>query len=118
MAMTAASAVYLQENVNAAVRNPFMPQLPLPKEPNKEDLDKKGAVKPADKPLPGPVTLEEKNLPSLKVTGLVWNSKRPQAIINGQVVGVGETIGEVKIVSIRPDGVDVLYQDKIITITP
>lgn len=106
-----------QDNVSAAVRNPFASQLPLPPQSLLVDSEKKPAAKVQDKGQPAPV-IEEKDLPPLKVTGLVWNSKRPQAIINGQVVGVGETIGEVKIVSIRPDGVDVLFQDKIITLTP
>lgn len=109
--------VCLQENVSAAGRNPFASQLPLPPQSPLGDSEKKPAAKVADKEQPVPV-IEEKDIPSLKVTGLVWNSKKPQAIINGQVVGVGETIGEVKIVSIRPDGVDVLFQDKIITLTP
>ena len=107
----------LQENASAAARNPFASQLPLPPQPSGGDSEKKPAAKVTDKGQPVPV-IAEKDLPLLKVTGLVWNSKRPQAIINGQVVGVGETIGEVKIVNIRPDGVDVLFQDKIITITP
>ncbi len=118
VALAMVPGIYLLENATAAVRNPFVSQLPLPQEP--QEGSQKGALKVQGKeqPVPAPIILAEKDLPSLKVTGLVWNSKRPQAIINGQVVSAGETIGDVKIVNIRPDGVDVLFQDKIITITP
>ncbi|MBF0484966.1 MAG: hypothetical protein HQL16_00470 [Candidatus Omnitrophica bacterium] len=31
---------------------------------------------------------------AVKVTGIIYNSKRPQAIINGQLVDVGQTFGD------------------------
>jgi len=43
----------------------------------------------------------------LKLSGLIWNSTRPQAIINGQVVEVGDKILETEIIRIHKLGVDV-----------
>lgn len=37
--------------------------------------------------------------------GLVWNSSQPQAIINGTVVRVGDTIGSAKVLDISKNGV-------------
>ena len=56
--------------------------------------------------------------PALDINGLVWNTNRPQAIINNQVVDVGDTIAETKIVAIRKTGVDVSFRGKILTISP
>lgn len=57
-------------------------------------------------------------LPELVLTGLVWNSKRPQAIINGSVVDIGDRIADVEIVAIQKDGVDVKFLDAVTTIKP
>jgi hypothetical protein len=49
-------------------------------------------------------------LPPLIVKGVVWGSETSQAIINDQVVRPGDTIGEVRIISIDKEGVKVLHQ--------
>jgi hypothetical protein len=54
----------------------------------------------------------ESALPSLAVKGVVWGSDTPQAIINNQVVKVGEIISGVKVVSIEREGIKVLYQGR------
>ncbi len=59
-------------------------------------------------------------LPRLEVTGVVWNSDRPQAIINNTVVGIGDIIEntKIKVVDIRKDAIDIIFAGKKITITP
>ena len=69
-------------------------------------------VQPVDRRAPQPV------LPSVTISGLIWNSDRPQAIINGQVVDIGDTVNEMKIVRIEKDGIDLSYQGAIMTVKP
>jgi hypothetical protein len=44
-------------------------------------------------------------LSSLKLQGVIWGGKFPQAIINGKVVKIGDTIDRVLVVDITKDGV-------------
>lgn len=50
--------------------------------------------------------------PALTVQGLVWGGEFPQAIINEQVVKIGDTIAEARVISIDKDGVSVFYKEK------
>ena len=93
-----------------------MPQLPLPKDVVKP-------VEPAKPVAPKPLVIAQAppapaKPPAVVITGLIWNSDRPQAIINGQVVDIGDNIGEMEIVSINKTGIDLLYQGEKITLTP
>ena len=54
----------------------------------------------------------------LNVQGMVWNSDKPEAIIEGQVFQLGDEIREAKIIEITKDGVKLLYKGKIITAKP
>jgi len=56
--------------------------------------------------------------PSLNITGLIWNSDRPQAIINEQVVDIGDTVQNVEIVAIHKMGVDISFNGQVITVKP
>ena len=42
---------------------------------------------------------DEFDYSSLKVTGLVWGAQMPKAIIDGNVVGIGDTVKEAKILN-------------------
>ncbi len=64
---------------------------------------------------PKPVE-KKKELPKVKINGLVWNSSRPQAIVNGDVLDIGDTIQSFKIVAIEKSGIDILYYGKIVRI--
>lgn len=48
--------------------------------------------------------------PVLTVQGLIWGGDIPQAIINDNVVKLGDTIQGAKILSITKDGVTVLFE--------
>ncbi len=104
------------------VTNPFQPKLPkkiIPKtekEPEQISIKEPPPVtqnmtpptKPAEKPVPPPLT----------ITGVVWNTDRPQAIINGQVVDQGDVVSEVKIVSIKKTSIGIEFQGSESTLTP
>lgn len=68
-------------------------------------------------------------MPKLTITGLVWNSDRPQAIVNGNIVEVGdrlfgiptdksETIPELTFSNITKEGLEVSYMDKSVILKP
>lgn len=120
-----------EESVPAATRNPFTPQLPkkikivedkqktVPENITKNPLDK---AKTNDQKIQIPVAGEPKvpELPQPKfiVTGIIWNSDRPQAIINGQVVDIGDVVQEFKIESIDPLGIEVSIRGVKMTVKP
>ncbi len=56
------------------------------------------------------------NPPKLDVAGLVWNTNKPQAIINNQVANIGDVIADAEIVEIDSTGVKVLFQGEYFTI--
>lgn len=64
------------------------------KESSQENLD-----------LPKP----EFDLSKLKVQGIVWGGRSPQAIINGQVLSVGDLIEGAQIVSIEKKGITLSF---------
>ncbi len=98
-----------------AVRNPFKPWLP--------EIEKKAAETPqgtnqggaAGQGVPE-IKIEIITPPALKISGIIWNTKKPQAIINNTVVSIGDTIENSKIVDIRKEGVDIIYSEKLFTI--
>lgn len=49
---------------------------------------------------------------NLSLTGIAWDRSRPMAVINGVVVGVGDTVGEAKVKRIDFDSVTVLYKSR------
>ena len=107
----------------SSVKNPFEPQLPkkpvVVEQPAKPQVEHPRELPPASVPARAPfeaprVTnqLENQNkmnLSSLVVSGLIWNSDRPQAIINNQVVDVGDEISGFKIKAIKKTGIKVEY---------
>lgn len=60
----------------------------------------------------------EVELPPLKVEGMVWGSERPQAIIDGEVFDIGDTVNGAKILDISKDGVILLYKNRSFVIRP
>ena len=50
--------------------------------------------------------------PALKVQGIIWGGKFPQAIINDKVVKVGDTIEGAQITDIKKEGITCLFQGR------
>ncbi len=55
---------------------------------------------------------QEITFPNFTINGLVWNTDKPQAIINSNVVSVGDSIEDSVIVDINQTGVEVLREGK------
>ena len=50
----------------------------------------------------------------IRIQGLIWNSLKPQAIINDRVVQKGDTIeSDAKIIEITKEGITISHEDKI-----
>ena len=56
--------------------------------------------------------------PQFIVSGLIWNSKKPAAIINDEVVAIGDQVSNWAISEITKDGVRVSYEDRSLWIKP
>ena len=52
---------------------------------------------------PGKTEDARDSLPSLQ--GVVWSSVKPQALISGKIVKVGDRVGDADVLEIRKDGV-------------
>jgi len=51
-------------------------------------------------------------LPAMTVSGIIWGTAIPQAIINDKVVKTGDTIDEVKIININKDFISVVFSGR------
>lgn len=110
-----------------SLKDPFMPQLPTPTKPK---IQTNPIEKPTPKPTPAPKRPPERvepkpiekrepvSPPQLNMSGLVWNTDRPQAILNGQIVNEGDTIDHWTIVDISKKGVEVTSQNATFMIEP
>jgi len=60
----------------------------------------------------GEIEISDAPLPALAAQGIIWGGKIPQAIINNQVVKIGDTIEGAEIVDIDQDGIILFFQNK------
>lgn len=100
--------------VFAEIPNPFIPQLPVVVEPEpvvapprSSSVDDEGPRNPRNQQQTSQVEKvpEPPKIPNFALTGLVFKSDRPQAILNGNVVNIGDTVENAKIVNISKEGV-------------
>ena len=118
-----------------AVRNPFLPQLPIEVikiepivEPVEEPTEQteEPVVQPAQPTQPSmPTVITPKEppkppvvFPPFKISGVIWNSDQPQAIINDMVVSEGDLLEGVKIEMISQSAIKLSYQGVERTIAP
>ena len=57
-------------------------------------------------------------MPTLKIEGMVWNSPRPQAIINGEIFNIGESIKGATIIEINREGVVFVFEGEKVILKP
>ena len=101
-------------------KNPFKSFLPEEEEEEEElPVEEIDSITPAIPVTQEPIVEEEEEvvLPELVVSGLIWNTDRPQAIINDTVVSSGDLIEQAEVVNITKVGVAVLYKSEIFIIT-
>jgi hypothetical protein len=63
-----------------------------------------------------PIKPKKLEIPELKVSGIIYDTDRPQAIINGKVVSVGDVVKGVSIVKIQKGRIDARFEGADITL--
>ena len=90
-------------------RSPFTPQTPRPvsteSDENQADSNPLSTSPESGEAEPAAVTL-----PAIKLSGIVWETPRPQAIVNDQVVSVGDEVADIQIVDIQKEKITVKYR--------
>jgi len=76
------------------------------RDPFQTYIIKEKKVKTPQTQAPTTLSKPEINFTELKVEGIIWGTKIPQAIINGKVYIVGDKINDAKIISIDQKGVN------------
>ena len=122
-----------------SIKNPFESQLPKkepepvpavmikePLPPVVKNFDPEPRIKPIQETETRRPIIQEKvreivpmpeiPVPTVTITGIIWNSDRPQAIINGKIVNIGDTILDLKITDIQKTGIEALFHGKSVTI--
>lgn len=100
-------------------KNPFAPPaLPVPPAPPKVEVPKPVVIPvkenvPKPKPKPKPVDISSLHL---SLAGMVWGTA-PLAIINNEVVGIGQVVNGAKVIAINQNGVEFFYQGVKILLT-
>ncbi len=89
------------------LKNPFLTALPMPERPIEEvkpPVDVKLPMLPPPVSDKGgkPVSIPK---PSFKIQGVVWDTDFPQAIVNNEVVSVGDQVSGWTVIEINPQGV-------------
>ena len=98
------------------LKNPFIPKLPVVKQ---ESIEKNQASSEIISIKPETSSSEETvTIPTMVMAGLVWNSDRPQAIINGHVVNVGDRVDAWTIVNISKQGVEISLEGRSYLLSP
>lgn len=107
-----------EERVALSLKNPFLPQ--IPREPKIETPPQQQArtAAPSGAPQAPAQSLPKQLPPQFVVSGLVWNTKRPQAIINGQIVSIGDRVNAWSVESISRDGIQVRLGAEIMLLKP
>lgn len=99
------------QEATTLIRNPFQSWLPKIEQPKPSSPLEAEPL--AAQPQEAPVPIEP---PKLQVSGIVWNTKKPQAIIDEKVVTIGDIVQDSKIVDIHKDGVDIIYKEIMFTV--
>ena len=67
---------------------------------------------------PGPITPQRRRgMPDLTLQGIFWGLAQPQAIINRQILSVGDKVNGVEIVAVKKDAVTVSYEGRTFDMT-
>jgi hypothetical protein len=82
------------------LRNPFMPYYETPPIPKTTAKSTTSSKTPKQKQIARPQ-------PTFKLDGIIYDRKRPQAIINSEIWSVGDTIEGFRITKITPEAVQI-----------
>ena len=89
--------------------NPFIPQTPV-SATNVPDTTVRVETPTA--------TMPALMIPQFTLSGLVWNTKRPAAILNGKIVAIGDQVSSWSVTQITKEGVQVTFEDQNLWVKP
>lgn|SRR3989338_4762568 len=125
VALFSSEGVPLDSGNLDSLRDPFASQLPLP--PAEEIQKPAGDQSLSNQNRPSSDKTSQKNSqsaveeplkpPAVKISGLIWNSVNPQAIINDRILRVGDQIEAWRIEKINKDSIEISAQGKKILIS-
>ena len=95
------------------LRDPFMDLFQMAAEKEKREKELRNFEAPkdeTDKVLPMP------SLDKIKVQGLIWGGRFPQAVINGRILGIGDSIESFKIVNIEKKGITLSFSGRTVNL--
>ena len=99
--------------------NPFLSKLPF--EDIAEPPEKPSQRSPVPGPRPGSrpagAQVSEPET-TFKLSGLIWHTDLPQAIVNGEVIKEGDHIDLWTVKKITKQGVEMIYNDQTLMIKP
>lgn len=107
-----------EERVALSLKNPFLPQIPRESKIETPPQQQARTAAPSGAPQASAQSLPRQLPPQFVVSGLVWNTKRPQAIINGQIVSIGDRVNAWSVESISRDGIQVRLGTEIMLLKP
>ncbi|MBN1869618.1 MAG: hypothetical protein JW847_03460 [Candidatus Omnitrophica bacterium] len=109
--------------------NPFQSQLPVIQEPEaekpkinqpvsdfeipEETIDEEHETA---EPTEVPIVVPERPVPIVIINGIIWNSDRPQAIVDGKIFGIGDIVSEIRIIDIQKTGIIGQFDGRDVTI--
>lgn len=85
-------------------KDPFQTYLPFKKIPKELPQVPEMTITGTDK--------DKFDYSSLDVTGIVWGTDKPKAIINDEVLGIGDAVEGAEILNISKEGILLKYKDK------
>ena len=83
---------------------PAAPEIKTKTEPARPDIKQPSLASPQPPPVKAVV-----NLPTVTISGLVWDTDHPQAIVNDQIVSVGDKIENWSITAINEQGIELSF---------
>ena len=96
-----------------SLKNPFTQKLPLPKRPEIEteiEPERPETAQPTPPPVEPPPMQAAVNPPAVAISGLIWGTDHPQAIVNKKIVGVGDKIEDWAITAINEQGIEISWK--------
>ncbi len=98
------------QSTNDEFINPFIPQIP-------QTVKTTAFVNPQVTSTPD-MTVETIPIPEFIVAGIIWNSKKPQAIVNQEIVTIGDNVNNWKVSEITKDGVRMNFEEQNLWVKP
>lgn len=89
-----------------AIVSPVMPSLPQAEKPKEAESKSEGQADAWSRdPFSGKIYFSQEGGSGLSLTGIIWDKKKPQALINDEVCAKGDKVGKYTVITIEKNGV-------------